>query len=167
MDVKRASSLQKMLLGEWKSLTNEGREIKIEWDIMHMYSSAQIAKFLALKRGINPELAAIAAALHDIAVVETMKTENHDEIAESYVREAVERYNCGPGTKLPKITEEEVKLLVQAITRHSNKSNNSGDELTELLRDAYSIDRYLHGVKTEGAYMERCQKVMKEFGLVG
>jgi len=38
------------------------------------------------KRNIDPELAALTAVLHDIAVIETMKADKHDEIAESYVR---------------------------------------------------------------------------------
>ncbi len=32
-----------------------------EWNIMHMYSSAQLAKLLAIKRGIDPELVALTA----------------------------------------------------------------------------------------------------------
>ena len=165
MNMRRVSSLQKMLLTEWKNLSNECRELKIEWNIMHMYSSAQLAKLLALKRGIDPEIAALTAVLHDIATVITMKSEKHDEIAESYVRDAVERYNRGPGTKLPQITEDEVVQIVGAVTKHSNKSDHSDDGLTELLRDVDSLDRYLHGINTEGAYLDRCQKVMKELGI--
>jgi len=165
MYMRRVVSLQTMLLNEWRPLSNEGRDVRIEWNIMHMYSSAQIAKLLASKRNIDPELAALTAVLHDIAVVETMKADKHDEIAESYVRAAVERYNRGPGTKLPKITEDEVAKIVRAVTRHSNKNDHSDDVLTELLRDVDSFDRYLHGIKTEGAYLDRCQKVMEELGV--
>jgi hypothetical protein len=43
MHMRRVWSLQKMLLTEWKHLSNEAREIKIEWNIMHMYSSGQLA----------------------------------------------------------------------------------------------------------------------------
>lgn len=43
------------------------------------------------RRNINPELAELTAVLHDIAVVETMKADKYDEMAESYVRAAVDR----------------------------------------------------------------------------
>lgn len=165
MDVKRVNRLQGMLFSEWRGLSNEGRDLKIEWNMMHMYSSAQLAKLLALKRGINPELAAMAATLHDIAVVETLKKEKHAEVSEPYVRGAIERYNNGPWDKLPKITEEEADSLVKAIIKHSDKEEYSQDALTELLKDVDSVDRYLHGVKTEGEYLVRCNNVLKEFGI--
>jgi uncharacterized protein len=50
IDMRRSGSLQAMLLNEWKHLDNEGRDLKIEWNIMHMYSSAQLAKLLAIKK---------------------------------------------------------------------------------------------------------------------
>jgi uncharacterized protein len=165
IDMRRSGSLQKMLLTEWKHLDNEGRDLKIEWNIMHMYSSTQLAKLLAIKRGMNPELAALTAILHDIATVETMKKERHAEIAEPYIRKAVERFNNGPGTKVSVITEDEVNKIIKAVIEHSNKQKHSDDMLTELLKDVDSLDRYLHGIETDDAYLERCNKAMKELNM--
>jgi len=165
MDVRRVNRLASMLLEEWKDLSDEGRDLPIRWNVMHMFSSSQLAKVLAMRRGLNPELAALAAALHDIAVVATKRTEGHAQAAEKHVRDAVARYNNGPWTTLPKITAEEEDALVNAIVQHSDKEAVTGNPLVELLKDVDSLDRYLHGVKTEGAYLERLTRVLAELSI--
>ncbi len=165
MEVKRVNRILSMLFDEMKTLTDQGRALPIRWNVMHMYSSSQLAKLLALRRGIDPELAAIAAALHDIAVIVTMKTEKHAELAGEHVRNIIKKYNDGPWTKLPKITKEEEDLLVNAIVRHSDKATFSDDAFVELLKDVDSLDRYLHGINTEGAYFERCNRVLNELDI--
>ena len=165
MDVKRVNRLVSVLFEEMKDLSDEGRDLPIRWNVMHMFSSSQLAKVLAMRRGMDPELAAIAAALHDIAVVATKRTEGHAQIAEHHVRDAIARYNNGPWTRLPKITKKEEDMLVKAIVQHSDKEAVTDDPLVELLKDVDSLDRYLHGVKTEGAYLERCNRVPREVGI--
>jgi uncharacterized protein len=126
---------------------------------MHMYSSSQVAKIIALRRGMDMKLAATAATLHDIAVVVTKETEGHAERAEKYVRNAIERFNSGPWTSIPKITDEEIEIIINAISQHSKKEIYSDDPFVALLKDVDSIDRYLHGIKSEGAYLERCNRM--------
>ena len=130
-----------------------------------MYSSSQLAKLLAIRRGIDPELAGIAAALHDIGVVMTKKHEGHAEAALPYVYDFVERYNRESGTKLSTMIQEETEAIVKAVVQHSEKELNSNDPFVELLRDVDSLDAYLHGVEIEGGRLERCKKVMKELGI--
>jgi uncharacterized protein len=81
LPVRRLNRILTMLLSDMKDLTDEGIDFPIRWNIMHMYSSSQLAKLLAMHRGIEPELAGIAAALHDIGVVVTKKHEGHAEAA--------------------------------------------------------------------------------------
>ena len=45
------------------------------------------------------------------------------------------------------------------------KDNISDDPYTELLKDVDSLDRYLHGVSTEGSYATRCLNVLKELSI--
>ncbi len=165
MDVRRVNRIVSMLLEEMRSMSDEGRDLPIRWSVMHMYSSSQLAKVLALRRGMDMELASIAAALHDITVIVTGKTESHAEVAEKHVRDAISRYNNGQWTKLPKVTKDEENMLVEAIVQHSDKEVYSGNPLAELLKDVDSLDRYLHGVKSEGAYLDRCHKPLREFGV--
>lgn len=163
--MRRLNRILTMLLMEMKDLTDEGRDLPIRWSLMHMYSSSQLVKLLAIRRGIDPELAGIAAALHDIGVVMTKKHEGHAEAASPYVYDFIERYNRESGTKLSKVTEEEMEAIVKAVVQHSEKESNSNDPFVELLRDVDSLDAYLHGVEIEGSRLERCKKVMKELGI--
>jgi uncharacterized protein len=163
--VRRLSRILTMLFSEMKDLTDEGRDFPIRWNIMHMYSSSQLAKLLAMHRGMNPELAGIAAALHDIGVVMTKKHEGHAEAAAPYVYDFIERYNRESGTKLSKVNQEETEIVVNAVVQHSEKELNSNDPFVELLRDVDSLDAYLHGVEIEGGRLKRCKKVMKELGI--
>ena len=163
--VRRLNRILTMLLSEMKDLTDEGRDFPIRWNIMHMYSSSQLAKLLAMHRGMNPELAGIAAALHDIGVVMTKKHEGHAEAATPYVYDFIERYNRESGTKLSKMNQEETETVVKAVVQHSEKELNSNDPFVELLRDVDSLDAYLHGVEIEGGRLGRCKKVMKELGI--
>jgi uncharacterized protein len=162
--VKRLNRMLTMLFYEWKDLTDEGRDFPIRWNIMHMYSSSQLAKILAMSRGLEPELAGIAAALHDMGVVMTGKHEEHAKTGERYVDDFIERYNSKAGIKLSPIDKEERDQIVRAIVQHSEKENDSGDPFVELLKDVDSLDRYLHGIKMEEAHVQRCNKVMKELG---
>lgn len=165
MNVTRLNKILEILYAEMNGLSDEGRDLPLLWNVMHMYSSLQLAKLLALRRGIDMEVAAIAAALHDIAVIVTKKRENHAEKADKYVRDVIERYNNGPWTEHPKITKEEEDMIVNAIIKHSDKETYSDDSFVEFLKDIDSLDRYLHGVKTEGAYLERCTRVLNELGI--
>lgn len=165
LNVKRVNRLLVTLFEEMRYSDDEGRDLPIKWNMMHMYSSSQLAKILALRRGMDMELASIAATLHDIAVIVTKKRDNHAERAEKYVRQVIEEFNNINGEKLGKINDEEVELLVKAISQHSNKEEYSDDPFVELLKDIDSLDRYLHGVKSEGEYIHRCNKVFDELGI--
>lgn len=167
INVIRLNRIVSILLYEIKDLSDEDRDLPIRWNIMHMYSSSQLAKLLALKRGIDIELAGIALALHDIGAVMTKKRKNHAEIAEPYVREVIDKYNSRitDGGTLTEIKEEEIEHIAKAIINHSNKEEHTDDPLVELVKDVDVLDRYLHGIKTEGAYLKRCTNVLKELGI--
>ena len=59
----------------------------------------------------------------------------------------------------------EIERIIKAVIEHSNKEKHSDDMLTELLKDVDSLDRYLHGIETDNAYLERCNKAMKELNM--
>jgi uncharacterized protein len=165
LPVRRLNRILGMLLLEMKDLIDEGRDLPIRWNLMHMYSSSQLAKLIALRRGMDPELAGIAAALHDIGVVMTKRHEGHAEAALPYVYDFLRRYNEESGKRLSKVTEEETEAIIKAVVQHSEKELNSNDPFIELLRDVDSIDAYLHGVEIEGGRLERSKRVMKELGI--
>jgi len=157
LQVKRLNRILGMLLHEMKDLTDEGRDFPIRWNIMHMYSSSQVAKLLAIHRGIDPELAGIAAALHDIGIVKIKKHEGHAEAAPPYVYDFIGRYNRESGTRLSKVTEEELKAIVKAVVRHSEKELNSNDPFIEIAPENPVLWTGMKGVSAKGRkIMTRC-----------
>jgi uncharacterized protein len=145
----------------------EERWLPLVWSQMHMFSTLQIAKLLALKRGLDPELAGLTCALHDIHTLLTGSTKDHGLNAAKHIKDIIGEYNLQFTGKLPKITQEEEEKIINAIAVHSDKNSVSDDPLTELLRDVDSIDSYLHGMiqgKTSGR-IPRGNKVLKEFGI--
>jgi len=163
LKIRRANRLMLMLFEEWKTHTNEGRPLKIEWNIMHMFTSSQVAKIYAIRYGLNPELCAMIAVLHDIAVVEGKFRENHDGLAGEYIKGAIQRYNDGGRYKLEPITTKETKIIISAVTVHGDKKNFSNNSYAEMLKDVDSLDAYFHGVNTENARETRVEKILKDF----
>ena len=166
VSVKRINRILSMLISYMKELDDEDRDLPIRWNIMHMYSSSQLAKMIAMRRGLNIEVASIAAALHDIGVVVTKRRKNHAQNAENIVADFIKKYNTEIRKDLTEITEEEKNSIIKAVIHHSEKDVFSDDPMVELLKDVDSIDRYLHGVKSEGVYLKRCKKVLKELNLL-
>lgn len=103
-------------------------------------------------------MASIASLIHDIAVIETKKSEGHAGKAEIYVRSIITRHNNSTSEGFLKLTKVEEDILINAIAQHIDKETKTDDPYVELLKDDDSIDRYLHGVNTEGAYRERYNK---------
>lgn len=165
MKVKRLNKILKMLFEEMNVLTNEGRELPVLWNVMHLYSSVQVAKMLAMKRGLDLEIAAIAAALHDIAVIATRQTSNHAQNGEKYVRQIIHDYNENITNDKLKITKNELEIIVKSVIKHSEVEIFSEDSYVELLKDADSFDKYLHGIETDGYFLIRSKKVIEELGL--
>ena len=80
-------------------------------------------------------------------------------------RSMVRRFNRENAASDLRIDDQEEEQLVSAIICHSDKQTRTGDAFIELLKDVDSLDRYLHGVRTEGAYAERCRAVLDELGM--
>ena len=95
--------------------------VPISWSVLHMHTTTQLAKLLAIKRGCDVELAAMVAAFHDVYSYHTGKWEDHWKKADPYVREIVTEYNEVWGEQLGVITEAEVKQIIKAIKGHSDK----------------------------------------------
>ncbi|MFX1484450.1 MAG: HD domain-containing protein [Promethearchaeota archaeon] len=150
-----------------ETITNDkNREsgIPVSWSVMHMHTTTQLAKLLAMKRGCDVEIAAMTAAFHDVYSLHTGKWEDHGKLAKPYIDEIINEYNEVWGDQLGSITEEEVKQIIGAIRDHSEKEKIVKDQYAELLKDVDCIDSYLHGFEPKGAHLERVSKVFTELG---
>ncbi|MHA2425462.1 MAG: HD domain-containing protein, partial [Candidatus Thorarchaeota archaeon] len=135
------------------------------WSSGHMYSTTQLGKLVALKRGLNPEFAGLICAFHDIYTLHTGEYEDHDVKAADYVREIAVEYNERWGNQLGMISDDEIERIIGAVKGHSDKVIVSDDPYAELLKDVDSLDAHLHGFepREESGRCERWNRVLSEF----
>ncbi len=162
LPVNRLNLILKLLLEKAKAKSNIDRDQPLEWSIMHMYSCSQLAKLLAFKRNLNPEIAGIAGAIHDLAIIETGIFKNHGPDGAKLVKDFLYNYNDIHGLENGKVTEDEIAIIIDATIHHSDKINYSNNEYVELIKDVDSFDRYLHGKETYEFYIERTNRVLKD-----
>ena len=93
----------------------------------HLYSVSKFAALLALKRGLNPEIAQAAGMLHDIYQV-TAGTSGQHGAKGAIVAEEILR-------NLGLYSDEEIEIITTAIHWHSKKRKFHGP-YDELLKDA-------------------------------
>lgn len=124
----------------------------------HLQGVASIGQVLAIKRGLNPEIAAVAGLLHDIYTYRTGLTELHAHNGEEEARVILRDSGV--------FTEEEQSITRSAIRKHSDKSLVDGP-YDELLKDADVLEYYL-AHPHELSPPVRCSRlavVFKELGL--
>ncbi|NHK30059.1 MAG: HD domain-containing protein [Asgard group archaeon] len=167
LPVWRLNRILTIIQTKTKNLTNDDRLFNLTWSFMHMYGSMQIGKLLALKRGIDPELAAITCAFHDIYTLLEGKGRDHALKAEKYIRQIIAEYNNKWRQELPPITSDELTRIVEAIKTHSDKKTKSTDPLAELLKDVDTLDSYLHGLSQDNisGRITRGNTVLEELNL--
>lgn len=129
------------------------RDYPLSWERVHGTSCAQLGRILAIKRGVDTELAAFACSVHDIGRWYTGRQADHARAGEIPIRRFLDQ------SGLPANIREE---LVQAVIHHSNKEQ-IGTPLEEIVKDADILDCYLHGDEIKKPYhVARLQKVLKE-----
>ncbi|MEE9410021.1 MAG: HD domain-containing protein [Candidatus Heimdallarchaeota archaeon] len=162
---KRLNCILNLLHDEMKPLNDNKRDQPIKWSFMHVYSCSQLAKLLALRRRIDPEIAGIAGAIHDLAIIRTGIFENHGPASDPMIREFLENYNSIFGTSHGKLTKEEIEIIAKASIHHTEKTIFSENKFCELIKDVDSLDRFLHGKDTYAHYEKRTKSALEDLNL--
>ncbi|HUT80732.1 MAG TPA: HD domain-containing protein [Candidatus Bathyarchaeia archaeon] len=145
LNVWRLNRILSLIYSRTNTIESTEREVPMLWSMMHMFSTCQLSKLVALQRGLDPEFAALTCAFHDIYTFIQGKTKDHGIKAEKYIREIITEYNTQKKEKLPEISEEDITHIIKIIQAHSDKNSISEDPYIELLKDVDSLDSYLHG----------------------
>lgn len=95
--------------------------------IVHLYGVSLAATILAKKRGQDPELASMAAMLHDLHAYKTGSYDDHAHKGAELAREIL--------SELKLTDPEETDLICSAIYHHDDKLLTDGP-MDELLKDA-------------------------------
>ena len=128
----RLKDLRKYINGELSKMSDEDERTAAT---IHLNGVALAAVILAKKRGLDEELAAMAAMLHDIHAYKTGSYDDHAhkgaELARAVLRE------------LSLTSEEETEVICSAIYHHDDKYAVDSP-MDELLKDADVISHTMH-----------------------
>ncbi len=126
--------------------------------IAHLYGVSLAATMIAKKRGLNPEIAAMAAMLHDLYAYKSGSYDDHAHKGADLAREILE--------KLQLTDEAETEMICSAIYHHDDKLATDGP-MDEVLKDADVIDHSLKDASKPVKEKEqaRYDKLCSEFGM--
>ena len=110
-----------------------------EWEYqragtIHLYGVSAVCVLLAVRRGLDPELCAVAGMLHDIRTYRTGDYQDHAQLGAPEAEKILEELGC--------FTPEEIALVGCAIARHSDKEA-CDEAVDELLKDADVLQHFL------------------------
>jgi HD superfamily phosphodiesterase len=139
-----------------KTVNDILRQQESPWGYVHLYGVSATCVLLAVKRGLDPELAGVVGMLHDITTYKTGDRTDHAP------RGAVEAQ--GILERLGSFTRDEITLISDAISRHAAKDAVDGD-MAELLKDADVLQPYLYNPGIESRFPERLKNILAELDL--
>jgi Predicted HD superfamily hydrolase len=125
---------------------------------VHLYGVSSFSSMLALKRGLNSELCAVAGMLHDIATYKTGNSVEHAKLGSIEARKILNEANC--------FSEEEINIICTSIYNHSDK-NKVDNIYDEVLKDADVLQHYLYNtnLKVFEKDKNRLGILLKEVGI--
>lgn len=125
---------------------------------VHLYGVSSFSSMLALKRGLNSELCAVAGMLHDIATYKTGNSVEHAKLGSIEARKILNEVNC--------FSEEEINIICTSIYNHSDK-NKVDNIYDEVLKDADVLQHYLYNtnLKVFEKDKNRLCILLKEVGI--
>ena len=125
---------------------------------VHLYGVSLAASMISEKRGMDTEIACMAAMLHDLAAYRSGSYEDHAHKGAVLAREILE--------KLGLTTEEETEIICSASYHHDDKLVVDSP-MDEVLKDADVIHHCMNDLSKEIKDKEkkRYAALRKEFGI--
>ena len=126
--------------------------------IAHLYGVSLAATMIARKRGLDPEIAAMAAMLHDLYAYKSGSYDDHAHLGADLARKIL--------GELGLTDEEETEMICSAIYHHDDKLVEDGP-MDEVLKDADVIDHCLKDTSkaVKDKEQARFDKLCDEFGM--
>jgi HD superfamily phosphohydrolase YqeK len=126
--------------------------------VNHLYGVSLAATMLARKRGLDPELAAMSAMLHDLHAYKSGSYDDHAHKGAELAREIL--------TELGLTNQEETDIICSAIYHHDDKRSVDAP-MDELLKDADVIHLTMNDTAKpiKEKEQERYDRISEEFDL--
>ena len=141
--MSRIKDLQKRVHRELKDL--EGGE-KTAKAVSHLHGVSLAAAILAKKRGLDPEIAAMAGLLHDVYAYKSGSYDDHAHLGADYARKLLKKAEV--------TTPGETEIICSAIWHHSDK-DIADSPMDEVLKDADVLHHCLDDPAAEVKEHER------------
>ena len=126
--------------------------------VAHLYGVSLAATMLAKKRGLDPELASMAAMLHDLYAYENGSYDDHAHKGAELAREVL--------STLGLTTAEETEAICSAIYHHDDKQVTDGP-MDEVLKDADVVHHCMNDISkaVKDKEKSRYEAICQEFGM--
>lgn len=153
--MSRLKELRKYVDAELQKMEDKDKMISA---VAHLYGVSLAATMIARKRGEDPELASMAAMLHDIHAYKTGSYEDHAHRGAELAR--------GILTQLGITSEEETEIICSAIYHHDDKLVVDGP-MDEVLKDADVIHHCMNDLSKAVKEKEKARfaSLCEEFGM--
>ncbi len=126
--------------------------------IAHLYGVSLAATMIAKKRGLDPEIASMAAMLHDLHAYKTGSYDDHAHLGADLARKVLK--------KLELTNEAETEQICSAIYHHDDKLTVDSP-MDEVIKDADVIHHCMNDLSKQVKEKEqaRFEKLFEEFGM--
>ena len=153
--MSRLKELRGYVDNELNQLEDEEKRISAT---AHLYGVSLAATVLAKKRGLDPELAAMAGMLHDLYAYKSGTYDDHAHQGAGLARNILE--------KLDLTAMEETDAICSAIYHHDDKLEID-NPMDELLKDADVIDHCFKDLSKpiKEKEQKRYESLCKELGI--
>lgn len=153
--MSRLKELRKYVDSELNKMEDEEKRNSA---IVHLYGVSLAAAMIAKKRGLDPELASMAAMLHDLHAYKTGSYDDHAHKGADLARKIL--------GELKLTDDEETETICSAIYHHDDKLVTD-DPMDEVLKDADVIHHSMNDLSKPVKEKEqaRFKKLCAEFGM--
>lgn len=126
--------------------------------VNHLYGVSLAATMVAKKRGMDPEIAAMAAMMHDLAAYKSGSYDDHAHKGADQARAIL--------AELALTDEQETEMICSAIYHHDDKLIVDGP-MDEVLKDADVIHHCMNDLSKSVKDKEkaRFEALCREFGM--
>ena len=153
--MSRLKELRKYVDGELNKIVDADKRNSA---IVHLYGVSLAATMIARKRGLDPEIASMAAMLHDLHAYKTGSYDDHAHRGAELARKILGEL---------KLTDEaETEMICSAIYHHDDKLAMDGS-MDEVLKDADVIHHCMNDLSKPIKEKEqaRFDRLCVEFGM--
>lgn len=151
----RLKDLREIVDAELNKMENADKRISA---VNHLYGVSLAATMIARKRGLDPELAAMAAMLHDLHAYRTGSYDDHAHKGAELARSIL--------TELGQTNDVETDLICSAIYHHDDKLVVDSP-MDEVLKDADVIHHCMNDLSKAVKDKEKARftALCEEFGM--